>query len=100
LCVRKPIAASTKRLTVILCPPVKVAPTDDIVKDKADEHHGHIVKGGRRGQVERATEGDWEIDVLEEIYSELLVQYPLKQGCKGADKEEEDEAIVELTVRK
>jgi hypothetical protein len=90
----------TKRLTVILCPPVKVAPADNIVKDKADEYPGHIVKRGGRGHEVRATEDDWEIDVLEEICSELLVQYPLKQGCKDTGKEEEDEAIVELTVRK
>jgi hypothetical protein len=87
----------TKRLTVVLCPPVKVASTDDIVEDKADEHRGHVVKGGR--DVERDGEDNWEIDVLEETCPELLVQYPLEQWCKDAGKEEEDEAIVELTVR-
>jgi hypothetical protein len=90
----------TKRLTVVLCPPVKVASTDDIVEDKADEHPEHVVKRGRRRDGGRAAEGDWEIDVLEETYSELLVQYPLEQWCKDAGKEEEDEAVVELTVRK
>jgi hypothetical protein len=89
-----------KRLTAVLCPPVKVASTDDIVEDKADEHPEHVVKGGGRRHVVRAAEGHWEIDVLEETYPELLVQYPLEQWCKDADKEEEDEAIVELTVRK
>jgi hypothetical protein len=77
-----------------------VASTDDIVKDKADENPGYVVKGGRRRNVHRAAEGDREIDVLEEIYSELLVQYPLEQGCKDTGKEEKEEAIVELTVRK
>src|ERR1700679_3074770 len=89
-----------KRLTIVLCPPVKVASTDDIVKDKADEHCGHVVKGGRRRYVARAAEDDWKIDVLEEPYSELLVQYPLEKWCNYAENEEEDEAIVELTVRK
>jgi hypothetical protein len=88
-----------KRLTVVLCPPVKVASTGDIVKDKADEHPRHVVEGVRRRHDDRAAKGDWEIDVLEETYSELLVQYPLKQRCKDANKEEEDEAIVQLTVR-
>jgi hypothetical protein len=90
----------TKRLTVVLCPPVKVASTDDIIKDKADKNPGHVVKGGRRRYVGRAAEGDWEINVLEETYSKLLVQYPLEQWCKDAGKEEEEEAIVELTPRK
>ena len=51
---------------VVLCPPVKVASMDDIV------------------------EGDWEMDVPEETYPELLVQYALEQWCKDADKEEKD----------
>ena len=89
-----------KRLTVVLCPPVKVAPTDDIVKDKADENPGHVVKGGRRRYVARAAEGNREIDILEETYSELFVQYPLEQRCKDAGKEEKEEAIIELTVGK
>ena len=73
-----------------------MASTDDIVKGKADEHQGHEVKGGPRRYGGRAKEGDWEIDVFEEIYFEFLVQYPLEQWCKDADKEEA-EAIVELT---
>ena len=56
-----------KQLTaVVLCPPVKVASMDDIAK------------------------GDWEMDVLEEMYPELPVQYVLEQWCKDADKEEKD----------
>ena len=89
----------TKRLTVVLCPPAKVASTDDIVKDKANESPGHVVKGGRRRYVGHAAKGNREIDVSEETHSELLVQYPLEQRCKDAGKEEEDEPIVELTVR-
>jgi hypothetical protein len=77
-----------------------VATTDDIVEDKAEEHRGHDVKGGPRNYAARAVEDDWEMDVLEKTYSELLVQYPLEQWCKNASKEEEDEAIVELSVRK
>jgi hypothetical protein len=73
-----------------------VALTDDIVEDKADKHHRHVVKGGRRRYATH-TKGDWEIDVLEEMYSKLLVQYLLEQWCKDAYKEEE-EAIVELTM--
>jgi hypothetical protein len=77
-----------------------VASTDDIVKDKTDQHQGHVVKGGRRRHEGNAAEEDWKIDVFEETYSELHVQYPLEQWCKDPGKEEEDKAIVELTVRK
>ena len=82
-----------KRLTVVLCPPVKVASTDDIIEDKADEHKEHVVNGVPRRYAGRAVEGDREIDVLEETYSELLVQYPLQQWRKDAGKEEEHEAM-------
>jgi hypothetical protein len=75
-----------------------VASTDDIVKDKADQHQGHVVKRGRRRYAGRVKEGDREIDVFEETYSEFLVQYPLEQWCNDAGKEEEDKAIVELTM--
>jgi hypothetical protein len=76
-----------------------VPSTDNIVEDKADDHPGYVVNGGPRRYI-GGVEDNWEIDVLKEIYSELLVQYPLEQWCKEADKEEEQEAIVELTVRK
>ena len=76
-----------------------MASTDDIVENKADEYRGHVIEGSSRGECARATECDWEIDVLEEIHFELLVQYPLEQRRKDADKEEEDEDVIELTVR-
>ena len=77
-----------------------MASTDGIVEDKADEHKECVVKGGQERYAGRAVEGDWEMDVLEETYSELPVHYPLEQWCKDAGKEEKEEAIVELTVRK
>jgi len=94
--IKPPGSLNTKSLTVVLCPPIKVASTDDTVEDKANEHLGHVIKGGCRRQAAHAAEGDCEIDVLEETHFELLVQYPLEQWCKDADKEEA-EAIVELT---
>jgi hypothetical protein len=67
------------RLTVVLCPPVKVASTDDIVEGEGEERPEHKVKGGcRRYVARRKAEDDREIDVLEETYSELLVQHPLE----------------------
>ena len=71
---------------------------DDIVENKADNHPEHDVKGGPK-RYGGAPEDDCKIDVLEETYFEPLVQYPLEQWCKNAGKKEEDEAIVELTVR-
>jgi hypothetical protein len=76
-----------------------VAPTNDIIKEKADEHPGHVVKRGCRRQVARASENEREVDIFEEADPELLVQSPLYQRCKRAGQEEEDEAVVELTVR-
>ena len=55
-----------------------MAPTDDIVKDKADEHTGYEVERRSRRQAARAVEDEREVDVLEEIDPELLVQNPLK----------------------
>ena len=72
---------------------------DDIVENKADKYPGHDVKGGPRRYGSRTAEDDWKIDVLEEAYFELFVHYPLEQWCKNASKKEEEEAIVELTVR-
>lgn len=43
-----------KLLTIVLGPPAKVAPTDDIIKDKADQHPGHIVERSRGRHVARA----------------------------------------------
>jgi hypothetical protein len=61
------------KLTVILGPPAKVAPTDDIIKDKADEHPGHVVKRGCRRQVARAGEDEREVEILEESDPEFLM---------------------------
>ena len=76
-----------------------MASANDIVEDKADEHKERVVKGDRKRHAGRALEGDWEMDVLEETFFELLVEYPLEQWCQDAGKEEEDETIVDLTVR-
>ena len=76
-----------------------MAPTDYIVEDEADEPRGHVVNMGRGRHEAHVVEGDWEIDILEETYSELLVQYPLKQRRKDARKEEKNEAIIQLTLR-
>ena len=77
-----------------------MASTDDVVEGKADEYPRHVVKGRCRRHVGHATKGDWKIDVLEETYPELLVQYPLEQWSKKAGQEEKYEAIIELTARK
>jgi hypothetical protein len=50
-----------------------VAPTDEIIKDKADQDPGHVVKRGCRRQVPRAGEDEREIEIFEETDLELLV---------------------------
>jgi hypothetical protein len=67
-----------KRLTVVLGPPVKVAATDDIIKDETDEHPERKVEGRRGRHGARGGEEERKIDVLEEADPELLVQNPLE----------------------
>jgi hypothetical protein len=62
-----------KQLTVILGPPGKVASTDDIIKDKTDQHPGHEVKRGCRGKVARAGKDEREVEIFEETDLELLM---------------------------
>ena len=86
-------------LTVVFAPPAEAALTDDIIEDEADEHPGCIVDQRRRRQKAGTGKDDWEIEVLETVHLELLVQYPLDCWRSDAEKEEEDERVVELTVR-
>ena len=72
--------------------------TDPIVEDKGEKHPGYIVKWRCRGDESCTRKDDREVDVLEGAYFELLVDYPLDQWCKGAEKEEEHEAVIELTI--
>ena len=60
-------------LTVILGPPVKVAPTDETVKHVADEHPGYIIERCRGRQAARVHKDDREIEILEGVESELFV---------------------------
>ena len=50
-----------------------MTPTDEVVKDKADEHPGHIVKGRCRRQIPRAGEDEREVDIFERTDLELLM---------------------------
>ena len=87
------------KLTVVLGPPAKVSPADDIVEQIADKHPGNVVERRRGGHATRAGEDEREVEVLEEFEPELLVQSPLYKRCNGPSEEEKDEAIVELTLR-
>jgi len=85
-------------LTVVLGPPVKVAPTDEIVKDEAYEDPGYIVERCRGRQVGSARKDDREIEVLEECDFELFVYCPLDEGYDRANQEKVNETVVEPTV--
>ena len=76
-----------------------MAATDDEVEQKANKHPTHVVQRRRRGYAAGAAECEWEVEVLEKAHPEILVQSPLDKGNNGAYQEEEDEAIVELTMR-
>ena len=60
-------------LTVVLGPPAKVPPTDEIVKYVTDEGPGYIVERCRGRQVVRAYKDEREVEVLEYTQSELFV---------------------------
>jgi hypothetical protein len=87
------------QLTVVFAPPAEAAPTDDIVEDEADDHPGCIVDRRRRRQRASTAKDEREIEVLETVHLEFLVHHPLDGWCSDAEKEEEDERVVELTVR-
>lgn len=86
------------RLTVVLGPPAKVAPTNNVVEHEADENPGHIVERCRGRQVARAREDEREIEVLEELHLELLLECPLDHWRDDADQEEKHETVVELAM--
>ena len=58
---------------VVLGPPPKVATTNEIVKDEADNDPGYIVERCGWRQVARTRKDDRKIDILERIQSELFV---------------------------
>ena len=76
-----------------------MAPTDDIVKDEADEHPWHKIDRRRGRQAAGTGKDEREVEVLEEVHPELLVHYPLDNWCKGTHEEGEYKTVVELTVR-
>ena len=55
-----------------------MAPADDVIKEKADEHPGHIVKRGCRRHAARGGENEWEVDIFEESNPELSLHNPLE----------------------
>ena len=76
-----------------------MAPTDDVIEDEADQHPGHKVERGRWRHRARTREDDRKVEVLEDADLVPLLQNPLAQRCDGAEEEEEDEAVVQLSVR-
>ena len=86
--------------TVVLQPPEDVAATDHVVEQEANEHPRHVVEWRRRWNSGDGTKDEWEVDILETRQLELLVTRPLDEWRNSTHEEEEEKAIVELTVRK
>ena len=76
-----------------------MAPTDKVVGGNGDEHPRYEVEWSRGRHGGRATEDEREVDVLKEGESERLVQDPLEERHDGADKEEHQQSVVDLTIR-
>ena len=84
--------------TVVLQPPEDVAATDHVVEQEANEHPRHVVEWRRRWNGD-GIKYDREVDILEKRPLELLVTHPLDKWRNGTH-EEEEKAIVGMTVRK
>ena len=86
--------------TVVLQPPEDVAATDHVVEQEANEHPRYVVEWCHRWNIGDRTKDEWEVDILEKGQLELLVTRPLDKWCNSTHEEEEEQAIVEVTVRK
>jgi len=64
-----------------------VAPTDEIIQDKAQEDPGYIIQRCRGRQVASARKDDREIEVLEETDFDLFVYCLLDAGYDRANQE-------------
>ena len=76
-----------------------MAPTDEIVKNVADEGPRHIVERCSGRQVVCTYKDNREIEVLEEIDFERFVCCPLGEGCNRANQERKKKTVEEVTVR-
>ena len=65
-------------LTVVLCPPGEVAAADNIVKYKADNRPGNVVRGCRWRDKTGSAEDDGPVDVLQDSVVEPLLEQPLQ----------------------
>ena len=75
-----------------------MSPTDNVVKDEADQNPGYIIERRRGGYAARDSENEREIEVLEELHVELLLEYPLYYWRNNTDQEEKQETVIELAM--
>ena len=69
-----------------------MAPSDDVVEDKADNRPRNIVDRGRGRDEASAVEDDGEIDVFDERVGPLEVDQVRTHGRECAREEEEDKS--------
>lgn len=95
----KQVAQVDGTRTVVLRPPRKVAPADDIVEDEANDRPRHVVDGGGRWNETRPIEDDGEVHIAQyRVWPHPRSNIP-KHGQCDAQHEKEHEPVIDLTTR-
>lgn len=83
------------RLTIILCPPREVAPSDKIVKNKANDKPWYIVISTCRRNVRRPIEHDREIHIFYDGVWPFAVGDECNDGKNRTNQKEESQPTTE-----
>jgi hypothetical protein len=76
-----------------------VAATDNVVEHEADAHPRYVVQRRRRRNEVDATKEYREIEIPKETHLIFLLESPLDKRGNSPGQEEEEEGVVQLTVR-
>lgn len=87
-----------QKRTVVLRPPRKMTPADDVVEDEARDGPGHVVRRRRRRDEARPAEDDRPVDVPDDAVRVLELDEVLHERAQEADEEEEHEPVVDLAL--
>jgi hypothetical protein len=91
------VHSKTKR-TIVLRPPREVSPPNHILEDKPDNRPGDVVLSRCGRDVTRTGEDQGEVEVTHPGVGPLERREPVNDGQDGADEEEPDETVVDLSL--
>ena len=86
-------------LTVILCPPREIPPSNEVLEHEPDNPPRHIVHRIRRRNASRAREQHRKIQIPHPAIRELLRQRPPHHRTQEPKQEEERQCIVQFAPR-